>query len=81
MTVYVDDARKPFGRMLMCHMLADSPSELHAMAKSLGLDERWFHRGHYNICQSYRKTALALGAVQITQRKAARMRKAQEIAP
>ncbi len=31
MSVYVDDVRHPFRRMIMCHMWADTLSELHAV--------------------------------------------------
>lgn len=41
MTVYVDDMRAPFGRMKMCHMVADSDAELHAMAARIGVARRW----------------------------------------
>lgn len=37
MSVYVDDAYKPYGRMKMCHMMADDLKELHDLAHILGL--------------------------------------------
>jgi len=74
MTVYVDDARLPFGRMTMCHMVADNMRELHAMADDIGLRREWFHRGHYNISLKYRAKAVAAGAVEITGREAVPLR-------
>lgn len=41
MTVYVDDVRHAFGRMIMCHMWADTEEELDAFAARLGLQSRW----------------------------------------
>lgn len=75
MTVYVDDAKKKFGRMIMCHMVADSIDELHDMADKLGLKRSWYHRGHYNICQLYKDRALSLGALAISKREATKIRK------
>jgi hypothetical protein len=73
MPVYVDDARNRFGRMLMCHMLADTPAELHAMADRIGVKRKWFQRDasapHYDICQSKRALAVAAGAVEVTERR------------
>lgn len=66
MTVYVDSTKARFGRMVMCHMIADSDAELHVMADRIGVARRWFQRDHYDISQSKRALAVAAGAVEIT---------------
>lgn len=76
MPVYVDDMRAPYGRMVMCHMLADTEAELHAMADRLGVSRRHHQypgtaKSHYDICLSKRAQAIALGAIPCTQRDAA----------
>lgn len=67
MSVYVDSMRAPYRRMIMCHMLADTASELHAMADKLGVARKWFQAfastPHYDICLSKRHLALAHGAI------------------
>jgi hypothetical protein len=42
MSVYGDSARNTYGRMIMCHMIADTAAELHEMADKIGVDRRWF---------------------------------------
>lgn len=74
MTVYVDNMRAKFGRMVMCHMIADTDEELHAMADRIGVSRRWWqappkHRSHYDIALSKRAAAVAAGAVEITWRQ------------
>lgn len=67
MTVYVDAAQNPYGRMKMCHMMADSIEELHEMADKLGLKREWFQpesTPHYDICQAKRKLAIENGAIE-----------------
>jgi hypothetical protein len=69
MAVYVDDVRHRFGRMVMCHLWADSVDELHAFAARLGLKRTWFQCPpkasweHYDISLGIKAKALALGAV------------------
>ena len=58
--------------MKMCHMLADTLDELHAMADTIGVARKWFQscpphsRNHYDIALSKRDLAVAAGAKQIT---------------
>jgi len=79
MAVYVDDMRAPFGRMVMCHMLADSDEELHAMADRIGVARRWWQSpaktsgSHYDIALSKRALAVSAGAVEITMKQASAM--------
>lgn len=78
MTAYVDDMRAKFGRMVMCHMVADTDEELHAMAARIGVARRWHqappkHDSHYDIALSRRALAIAAGAVEITWRQCAAM--------
>ena len=79
MTVYVDDMRAPFGRMVMCHMIADTDDELHAMAARIGVARRWWQSpqktsgSHYDIALSRRTLAVEFGAIEITLRQCAAM--------
>lgn len=71
MTVYVDDARNPYGSMKMSHMIADSQDELHQMADRLGLRRQWFQDKnipHYDVSQSKKKLAIELGAIEVSSR-------------
>ncbi len=74
MAVYVDDARHPYGRMVMCHMVADSLAELLEMAVRIGVHPRHLqkpgsHHAHIDVCRSKRAAAVAAGAGEITQRQ------------
>jgi len=79
MPVYVDDMRAPFGSLVMCHMLADTDDELHAMAEAIGIKRIWWQSpentsgSHYDICLSKKAVALRYGAIPITKRQAAAM--------
>ena len=72
MSVYVDKAKNQYRGMLMCHMLADTSEELHAMAVRIGIQRRWFQNHktpHYDICQSKRRLALLAGGIEIDRRQ------------
>ena len=82
MTVYIDDMYQTefgrYGRMKMSHMIADTSAELRAMAKTIGVREKWLqHTGepgeHFDIAKSKRELAIAAGAVPITVRQCSAM--------
>lgn len=76
MTVYVDNMRVRFGRMVMWHMVADSDEELHAMAARIGVARKWHQTAggsHYDVCLAKRAAAVAAGAMEITLRQCAAM--------
>lgn len=69
MTVYVDKSAHGFGRMVMCHMIADTPEELRGMAEKIGVALKWFQASasvpHFDIAKSKRGLAIVAGAVEV----------------
>lgn len=69
MTVYVDDVRHRYGRMVMCHMWADTLDELLTMADRIGVRRKWLQQPpkaswvHFDISLGMKEKALAAGAV------------------
>jgi hypothetical protein len=80
MSVYVDDMHKTdlgrFGRMKMCHMIADTHEELLAMAARIGVAAKWLQKPgepgeHFDIAMSKRALAVQAGAIEISVRELA----------
>lgn len=68
MPVYVDNMQASYGRMKMCHMVADTIAELLAMADKIGVDRKWFQptsHPHFDICLAKRSAAIRNGAVEV----------------
>ena len=76
MAVYVDDFRTPAKvagqrwTMRWSHLGADTDAEFHAFAARLGLRREWFQDEdgrfpHYDVTDSTRNRAIALGAEQV----------------
>lgn len=80
MTVFVGVPMWQFGRMIMCHMVADTEAELDKMADAIGVARKWKQlpkRGngvgslvHYDIAKSKRALAIKLGAVPLDEMEA-----------
>lgn len=47
--VYVDTYNAKYGRMTMCHMMADSEEELLTMADTIGVKRKWLQPSHNDI--------------------------------
>jgi Protein of unknown function (DUF4031) len=73
MTVYVDTMQAPFKGMLMCHMIADSEPELHAMAAAIGMQRKSYQRDHYDVSMDMKQLAIQRGAREIGVRELAAM--------
>lgn len=74
MAVYVDDAKYPMGRMIMCHLIADTREELFAVVDALHVGRRHMqhrnsYREHFDLCKSNRTKAIEMGAIEITSRE------------
>lgn len=74
MAVYVDSMFRAYRGMRMCHLLADSRSELLAMVDKIGVDRKWIqHKGtyreHFDIAASKRKLAVEAGAIVVSRKE------------
>lgn len=69
MAVYVDDVRHRYGRMIMCHMWADTHEELLSMADRIGVQRKWLQQPpkaswvHFDVSLGAKEKALANGAI------------------
>lgn len=70
MPVYVDNMKAKYGRVIMCHMAADTLEELHEMADRIEVQRKWFQdkpgHPHYDISLAKRALAVKFGAKEIT---------------
>lgn len=71
MSVYIDAASNRLGRMVMCHMIADTQAELHSMAQAIGLRREWYQQSppasspHYDVSKQRRAKAMQLGCIEL----------------
>ena len=84
MPVYVDASVWEFThprtkrRMVMCHMLADTPDELFEMADKIGMHPAWFQykpgkTPHFDLSKTKRALAVEQGAIEVSRRETVRM--------
>ncbi|KAA9369580.1 DUF4031 domain-containing protein [Ochrobactrum quorumnocens] len=78
MSVYVDNMASSFGRLILCHMWADTLNELVEMADIIGVKRKWIqghetlslpqYRSaswvHFDISKAKRKLAIENGALE-----------------
>ncbi len=72
--VYIDNYNAPFGRMKMCHLIADTTEELLEMVDKIGVDRKWIQypntfNEHFDICLSKKAKAIKAGAKEINFRE------------
>ena len=74
MSVYVDNMNAKVGRMIMCHMMADTTEELLTMADKIGVKRKWIqHAGtpkeHFDVAKVSKVKAIKAGAIEITMKE------------
>ncbi len=70
--VYVDNMHAKFGRMIMCHMVADTRQELLEMADKIGVKRKWIQKvdtrhEHFDVSLGAKQKAIQAGAVECSQ--------------
>jgi len=81
--VYIDQMNASFGRMKMCHMMADTTDELLQMADKIGVQRKWLQypgtkHEHFDVCLSKKKKAIEFGAKEITRQELAELLKKKD---
>lgn len=71
MPVYVDNMRAKVGRMIMCHMMADTTEELLDMADKIGLNRKWLQnpgtlKEHFDVALVTKNKAIKAGAIEVS---------------
>ena len=71
MTVYVNDAniRNKDGKLIICHMCADTLDELHKMAKAIGVSREWhqdMRLPRYALSEIKKEKAIERGAKEVS---------------
>lgn len=84
MAVYVDTMRASYGRLVMCHMIADSTEELLAMADAIGVQRKWIQMAgtaheHFDIALSKRTLAISAGAKEVSMMDLGRIIRARRL--
>ncbi|MGO9343348.1 MAG: DUF4031 domain-containing protein [Acidimicrobiales bacterium] len=90
MSVYLDDWRQSATIRSMTsrwsHLTADTTQELHLFARKLGIPARAFQQkpgkpqfDHYDVPEELRELAISLGAIALTWRQAAAMRRGRRV--
>lgn len=74
MPVYIDNFNAAYGRMKMCHLIADTTEELLEMVDKIGVQRKWIqypgtYNEHFDICLAKKKKAIEAGAIEINFRE------------
>jgi hypothetical protein len=70
MAILIDNPHWPNHGRFWCHLVSDlSLDELHDFARRLGIPERGFGGDHYDLPESMREQAIAMGAQAVESRE------------